>query len=186
MRASSSRPSQRFRRYHSSRDGDCDRVRQVYAAQFVPRRIQIGLHAGERQIQKPGDVVICLASRRPDQTFLFSFRQLNRLWRQFEIDASGKVRSKTAIGCSFAILRDLYFSPIVLRIITREGSIKERTPSRFRTGIDNPLLPSSRVQPRRQKRLKSLGHPWAIHPSRRAEPPRSPSNDRIDSERIVS
>ena len=80
-----------FRRYDSSRDGDGDRVRQVYAAQFVARRIQIGLHAGERQIQNPGDVVICLASRRPDQTFLLSFRQFDRIRRQFEIDACGRV-----------------------------------------------------------------------------------------------
>ena len=87
----SRRLSQRFRRYDSSRDGDGDCVRQVYAAQFVARRIQIGLHAGERQIQKPGDVVICLASRRPDQTFLLSFRQFDRLWRQFEIDTCGRV-----------------------------------------------------------------------------------------------
>ena len=91
MRTCSSRPSQRFRRYDSSRDGDCDRVRQVYAAQFVPRRIQIGLHAGERQIQKRGDVVKCFSSRSPDETFLLSFRQFDRLRRQFEIDARGRV-----------------------------------------------------------------------------------------------
>jgi hypothetical protein len=40
--------SQGFCRYDASRDGDRDRVRQVYAAQFVARRIQIGLYAGER------------------------------------------------------------------------------------------------------------------------------------------
>jgi hypothetical protein len=66
-------------------------MRQVYAAQFVARRIEIGLHAGKRQIQKPRDVVICLSSRRPDQTFLLSFGQFDGLWRQFEIDARGRV-----------------------------------------------------------------------------------------------
>jgi hypothetical protein len=91
IRASSSRPSQRFRRYDSGRDSDGDRVGQVYAAQFVPRGIQIGLHAGERQIQKRGDVVKCFASRSPDETFLLSFRQFDRLRRQLEIDASRRV-----------------------------------------------------------------------------------------------
>jgi hypothetical protein len=66
-------------------------VRQIYAAQFVARRIQIRFDAGERQIQNPGDVVVSLASRGPDQTFLLSFRQFDRLRRQFEIDARGRV-----------------------------------------------------------------------------------------------
>ena len=39
MRTRSDRLSQGFRRDDSSRDGDRDRVRQVYAAQFVARRI---------------------------------------------------------------------------------------------------------------------------------------------------
>jgi hypothetical protein len=83
--------SQGFCRYDSSRDGDSDRVRQVYAAQFVARRIQIRFDAGKRQIQNPGNVVVRLASRRPDQTLLLSFRHFDRRWRQFEIDPSGGV-----------------------------------------------------------------------------------------------
>jgi hypothetical protein len=87
----STRLSQGFCRYDSSRDGDRDRVRQVYAAQFVARRIQIRFDAGERQIQNPGNVVVCLASRGPDQTLLLSFRQFDGIRRQFEIDARGGV-----------------------------------------------------------------------------------------------
>jgi hypothetical protein len=83
--------SQGFRRYDASHNGEGDRVRQVYAAQFVARRIQIPLYAGKRQIQNPGNVVVSLASRRPDQTFLLSFREFDRLWCQFEIDARGRV-----------------------------------------------------------------------------------------------
>ena len=81
--------SQGLCRYDATRDGDRDRVRQVYTAQFVARRIQIRFDAGERQIQNPGDVVVRLASRRPDQTLLLSFRKFDRLRRQFEIDARG-------------------------------------------------------------------------------------------------
>ena len=91
MRMRLSRLAHDFCGDDSRRDGDGDRVRQVYAAQFVARRIQIPLYAGERQIQKPGNVVICLASRRPDQTFLLSFRQFDRIRRQFGIDARGGV-----------------------------------------------------------------------------------------------
>ena len=47
MRTRSNRLSQGFCRYDASRDGDRDRVRQVDAAQFMARRIQIGLYAGE-------------------------------------------------------------------------------------------------------------------------------------------
>ena len=83
--------SQGFCWYDFSGDSDRDRMRQIYAAQFVARRIQIRLDACERQIQNPGNVVVCLASRRPDQTFLLSFRQFDRIGRQFEIDARGRV-----------------------------------------------------------------------------------------------
>ena len=107
MRIRSNRLSQRFRRYDSSRDGDCDRVRQVYAAQFVPRRIQIGLYAGERQIQNPSDVVICLASRGPDQTLLLSFRQFDRPGVSLKLMPAAE-SIKTAIGWSLTIFRDLY------------------------------------------------------------------------------
>jgi hypothetical protein len=87
----STRLSQGFCWYDSSGDGDRDRVGQIYAAQFVARRIQICFDAGERQIQNPSNVVVSLASRRPDQTLLLSFRQFDRLRRQFEIDARGGV-----------------------------------------------------------------------------------------------
>jgi hypothetical protein len=103
----STRLSQCFCRYDASRDGDRDSVRQVYAAQFVARRIQIGLYASERQIQNPGNVVVSLASRRPDQTLLLSFRQFDRLGRQFEIDPAAELIN-TSIGYNFTICCDLY------------------------------------------------------------------------------
>ena len=50
MRRVNTRLSQGFCWYDLGGDSDRDRVRQVYANEFVARRIQIGLYASERQI----------------------------------------------------------------------------------------------------------------------------------------
>ena len=49
---------------------------------------------------------------------------------------------KTAIGCNFTIFRDLYSAQSSFKwLLVKET--KERTPLRFRIGIDNPLRPTS-------------------------------------------
>jgi hypothetical protein len=80
MRHSSTLPSQRFRRYDSGCDGDgataCVKLCSSSCGAPYPDR---PAHYANDQIQKPGDVVICLASCRPNQTFLLSFRKYDRI-----------------------------------------------------------------------------------------------------------
>ena len=105
----SARLSQGFCRYDAGRDGDRDRVRQVYAAQFVACRIQIRFDAGERQIQNPGNVVVSLASRRPDQNSSSLFDSSTGSGASLKLMPAAE-SIKTAIGCNFTIFRDLYLA----------------------------------------------------------------------------
>ena len=80
---------------------------QVHALGHGNGRIEIALYAGERQIQDPGNVVICLASRRPDQTSSTLFDSSTGSGVSLKFMAAAE-SIKTAIGCNFTVFRDLY------------------------------------------------------------------------------
>ena len=175
----SARLSQDFRWYDSSRDGDGDCVRQVYAAQFVPGRIQIPLYAGERQIQKPSNVMICLASRRPDQTFLLSFRQFERIRLQFEIEACSTV-DQNSHWLELDHIPRFVLCPIILRVIARERD--QRTDSFAVANGDRQPVVAQIVISRIVKKCSSgwiiLGQFIPVEGQNRLA---STSDDRIDS-----